>query len=136
MSIAFYGKHTRLTSKPLDKELESPLDLVHSELCGLMLVKYLGGVSYFLTFTNKSTRKVWVYLLKNKSDTFDTFKKLLAMVEKQLGKNLKTLRIDNNGEYVSLEFNNFYSQKGIARQYTTPYTPAQNGVVECMNHTT
>ena len=45
-----YGKHTRLTSRPLDKELGSPLDLVHSDLCGPMLVKSLGGASYFVTF--------------------------------------------------------------------------------------
>ena len=38
-----YGKHTRSTSRPLDKELGSPLDLVHNDLCGAMLVKSLGG---------------------------------------------------------------------------------------------
>ena len=130
-----YGKHTRLTSRPLDKELGSPLDLVHSDLCGPMPVKSLGGASYFLTFIDDSTRKVWVYLLKNKSDTFDAFKKFLAMVENQSGRKLKTLRTDNGGEYVSSEFKNFCSQKGIARQYTTPYTPAQNGVAERMNRT-
>ena len=64
-----------------------------------------------------------------------TFKKLLAMVENQLDRNLKALRIDNGGSYVSLEFKNLCSQKAIARQYTTPYTLAQNGVVECMNCT-
>ena len=76
-----YGKHTRLTFGPLDKELGSPLDLIHKDLCGPMTVKSLGGASYFLTFIDNSTRKVWVCLLKNKSDTFDAFKKFLVMVE-------------------------------------------------------
>ena len=41
----FYAKHTRLTFGPLDKELGSPLDLVHSDLCGPMPIKSLGGAS-------------------------------------------------------------------------------------------
>ena len=76
-----YGKHTRLRYGPLDKELGSPPDFVHSDLCGPMPIKSLGGASYFLTFIDNSTKKIWVYLLKNKSDTFDAFKKFLAMVE-------------------------------------------------------
>ena len=31
--LCIYGKHTRLTYGPLDKELGSRLDLVHSDLC-------------------------------------------------------------------------------------------------------
>ncbi|MCO5562375.1 hypothetical protein L7F22_016002 [Adiantum nelumboides] len=34
-----YGKQTKLTSRPLDKELGSPLDFIHSDLCGPMHVK-------------------------------------------------------------------------------------------------
>ena len=93
-----YGKRTRLTFGPLDKELGSPLDLVHNDLCGPMPVKSLGGASYLLTFLDNSTRKVWIYLLKNKIGIFNTFKKFLAMVKK--GRNLRALRIDNGGEYV------------------------------------
>ena len=76
-----YGKHTKSTSGPLDIELGSPLHLVHIDLCDPMRAKSLGGASYFLTFIDDSTKKVWIYLLKNKSDTFDVLKKFLAMVE-------------------------------------------------------
>ena len=55
-----YSKHTRLTAQPLDKELQSSLDLVHSDLCSLVLVKSLGGTSYLMTFIDESTKKVWV----------------------------------------------------------------------------
>ena len=49
-----YGKHTRLTFGPLDKELGSTIDLAHNNLCGPMLVKSLGGASYFLTLIDSS----------------------------------------------------------------------------------
>ena len=80
-------------------------------------------------------KNVWIYLLKNKSDTFDAFKKFLVMVENQSSRKLEALRTNNGGEYVSSWFKNFCSQKRIARQYTTPYTPTQNGVIERMNCT-
>ena len=44
-----YGKQTRLTSLPLNKTPGEPLDLVHSDLCGPMPHKTLGGENYFLT---------------------------------------------------------------------------------------
>ncbi|MCO5554619.1 hypothetical protein L7F22_008151 [Adiantum nelumboides] len=51
------------------------------------------------------------------------------------GKKLKVLRIDNGGEYTSPKFKAFCSKRGICREFSTPYKPAQNGIVEQMNHT-
>lgn len=49
----------------------------------------------------------WVYFLKNKSQAFDCFKKFKSLVEKQSGCQIKTLRTDRGGEFVSDEFNTF-----------------------------
>ncbi|MCO5591892.1 hypothetical protein L7F22_045885 [Adiantum nelumboides] len=57
------------------------------------------------------------------------------MVENFSGKKLKVLHTHNGGEYTSLEFKAFYSKRGIHRDFTTPYTPAQNGIAERMNRT-
>ena len=56
-------------------------ELVHSDLWGPSLVAFLGGSRYYITFIDDSSRKVWVYFLKNKFDVFETFKKWKAMVE-------------------------------------------------------
>lgn len=49
---------------------------------------------------------------------------------------LKALCSDNGGEDISKEFADFYSEKRIKRrEFTAPYTPAQNGVAERMNRT-
>ena len=50
------------------------LGLVHSDLCGLMQTTSLGGAKYFITFIDDFSRKVWIYLLKDKSKTFEVFK--------------------------------------------------------------
>ena len=50
------------------------------------------------------SRKFWVYFLKKKSQAFECFKEFKALVEKELGKPIKILRIDRVGEYMSNEF--------------------------------
>jgi transposase InsO family protein len=40
-----------------------------------------GGQVYFLTFIDDFSRKVWVYLMRHKSETFAKFKLWKAEVE-------------------------------------------------------
>ena len=53
--------------------------LVHSDICGKMNSKSLGGAEYFLTFIGNKTQFVWVYVLKYKSDAFAQFKEWKAL---------------------------------------------------------
>lgn len=39
-----------------------------------MKVKSFGGPSYFVTFVDNDSMKVWAYTIKNKSDVFDVVK--------------------------------------------------------------
>lgn len=66
---------------------------------------------------------------------FEKFQLYKAHVEKQTGCKIKTLRTDNNGEYINSQFDSFLSAEGISRQLTVPYTPQQNGVAERANST-
>ena len=50
------------------------LELVHSDVCGPMSVQARGGYEYFITFTNDHSRFSYVYLMKQKSETFEKFK--------------------------------------------------------------
>ena len=49
-----------------------------------------------------------MYLLKQKYDVFETFKKWKALVENEIGKKLKCLRLDNGGEYYSKDFEEYF----------------------------
>ena len=51
------------------------------------------------------------------------------------GDRLVALRSDNDGEYMSEEFQSFLKEKGIAHQLSVAYCPQQNGVAERMNRT-
>ncbi|RVW67261.1 Retrovirus-related Pol polyprotein from transposon TNT 1-94 [Vitis vinifera] len=111
------------------------LELVHTDLWGPSPVASLGGSRYYITFIDDSSRKVWVYFLKNKSDVFVTFKKWKAMVETETGLKVKCLRSDNGGEYIDGGFSEYCAAQGIRMEKTIPGTPQQNGVAERMNRT-
>ena len=98
-------------------------------------VRSLGGSRYYVTFIDDSTRKVWVYFPKNKSDVFATFKKWKAEMKNQTGSSMKSLRTDNDGEYDSQEFKEFCVEKGIIMIRTVLGRPEQNGIAERMNRT-
>ncbi|KAL8133698.1 hypothetical protein AgCh_008946 [Apium graveolens] len=85
------------------------LELVHTIVYGPTIVASLGESRYYVIFIDDSTRKVWVYFVKNKSDVFAILKKWKTEVENQTDLKVKSLMSDN-GE-----------------------TPQQNGVAECMN---
>ena len=73
--------------------------------------------------------------MQHKSETFDKFKEFHAEVERQLGKQVKTLRSDRGGEYLSDQFRAYLVERGILTQLTAPGTPQQNGVAERRNRT-
>lgn len=89
----------------------------------------------FLTFIDDLSRKVWVYLIKAKSECFERFKEFKALVEKEAECSMKVLRSDNGGEYTSNQFEAYLKAQGIVHQTSTPHTPQQNGVAERANRT-
>ena len=130
------GKQRRVSfSKSPPQIKQAKLELVHSDVWGPAPVDSISGSKYYVTFIDDSTRKVWVYFLKNKSDVFSIFKKWKAEVETRTGCKLKCLKSDNGGEYDSTEFKKFCEEHGIRREWTVAANPQQNGVAERMNRT-
>jgi hypothetical protein len=47
---------------------------------------------YYVSFIDDCSRKTWIYFLRKKSEVFDIFKELKALVENQTEKQIKVLR--------------------------------------------
>lgn len=125
------GKHTRESfSNDKTWRASNPLELIHSDICGPMRTISIGGSRYFLTFIDDYTRKVWIYFLKEKSETYNHFILFKAMVEKQSDHKIKCLRSDRGGEYLLQDLEDFLKLNGIHHQLTASYSPQQNGVAE------
>ncbi|KAK4389826.1 hypothetical protein Sango_2319600 [Sesamum angolense] len=92
-----------------------------------------GRFSYFITFTNDHSWYGYVYLMRYKSKTFVRFKEFRIDVENQIGRKIKTLRLDQGGEYLSDEFLDYLKKNSIVTQWTP--TPQLNGVTERRNRT-
>ena len=132
--FCLYGRQVQIPHKRASNQKLQLLELVHTDVCEMPTVS-LGGAKYILSFIDDATRKVWVYTLKRKSDTFTAFTKFVALVENETGKKLKALRSDNGGEYLSKEFEEFCEAKGIQRVLSAQYDPPQNGTAKKMFRT-
>jgi len=114
---------------------EEPLQLVHVDLCGPITPVTAGGNKYFMLLVDDCTRWCQVYMLKTKDQASEAFEKYKAEVENSTGQHIKLLRSDRGGEFLAHAFQRVCEQAGIRHQFTAPYTPQQNGVVERKNRT-
>ena len=111
------------------------LQLVHTDVCGLIPTKSIGGNKYFITFVADYSRCCAVYCLKNKAEVLNKFKQFERRVAIDSCQNIASLQSYNGGEYLSLEFDSYMESKGIHHELIVPYSPEQNGVAERMNRT-
>ena len=150
-SIVLGKAHRSPITKKSQSRSTQLLELVHSDVNGSPEVQSLAGSRYFVTFIDDFSRWTSVFPMRNKSDTFSCFKIFRAQAEKHTGaalkslnvtkrsaksaEELKILRTDNGGEYVSNEFKSYLQEHDIRNQLTVSYTPQQNRVTERINRT-
>jgi hypothetical protein len=109
------GKNIKKAFPRSDNKAQGILDLVHSDVCGPRSSPSLSGFLYYVIFIDDYSRKCWIYFLKSKSDTFDKFKEYKSFIEKKTWKHIRILRIDNRGEFESLQFEDLYKSPRIKR---------------------
>ena len=67
------GKMTKTPFSGTMKQATDLLEIIHTDVCGPMNVEARGGYRYFLTFTDDLSRYGYIYLMKQKSETFEKF---------------------------------------------------------------
>ena len=128
-----FGKKNR---KPFPKatwRASKKLQLIHSDILGPQRTPSLKGSLYYVVFIDDFTWMCWIFLLKHKSEITQIFWKFKVKVENESGCRIQTLRSNNGKEYTSKSFNRFCEEADIQHQFTTPYTPQQNGLSERQN---
>lgn len=76
---------------------------MHSDLWGPSSTITQGRNRYFLSSIDDYSRNVWIYLLKQKSETFEKFKIWENLMKIQTRKRIKVLRTDNGLEFYNNE---------------------------------
>ncbi|QRV96367.1 Pol polyprotein/retrotransposon [Ceratobasidium sp. AG-Ba] len=123
------GKGACLPFSASSSSATTPLEVVHSDLCG-PLDASVGGSRYVLSFIDGFSRMAWVFILKTKDQVFESFKHWRAYIELSSGHRVKTLRTDGGGEYISNSMAAYLADAGILHQTTCPNSSQQNGVAE------
>jgi transposase InsO family protein len=76
-----------------------------------------------------------VFFLQDKSETQGTLKRFLRRAQNEFELKVKKIRSDNGSEFKNLQVEEFLEEEGIKHEFSAPYTPQQNGVVERKNRT-
>ena len=116
------------------KRANKPLDLIHADLLKLPIESY-HKYKWCLTILDDYSSYAYLAFLRSKSETFQATKSFIDLMENQFGVRIKRLRSDQGGEFLSHEFDNYLSQKGIIREKSAPHVHQQNGCAEALNKT-
>ncbi|XP_040364388.1 uncharacterized protein LOC121050018 [Rosa chinensis] len=131
------GKQTKAPHRMVNSATTSQvLELLHMDLMGPAQSESLGGKSYILVVVDDFSRYTWVNFLKDKTETFESFKNLSQklIIEKQSSNNcLVRIRSDNGTEFKNASFSNYCHELGVSHEFSAPITPQQNGIVERKN---
>ena len=67
------GKMTKTPFTGQSERASDLLGLVHTDVCRPMSSIARGGFQYFITFTDDFSRYGYIYLMRNKSESFEKF---------------------------------------------------------------
>jgi transposase InsO family protein len=114
-----------------DVMTKSPCELLHMDLVVLARVRSAGGKWYVLVVMDDYSRYAWVIFLEEKGETFGFVRDLvLRLRNKRHGDAIRAIRGDNGSEFRNSHVKTFCHDLGLEHQFSSPYTPPENGVVE------
>ncbi|GJT83918.1 retrovirus-related pol polyprotein from transposon TNT 1-94 [Tanacetum coccineum] len=130
------GKHHRASFKTKQNfSIRKRLHLLHMDLFGPVSPMFINHKKYTLVIVDEYSRYTWVYFLRKKSQAPEMFMSFIRMVENQNDVKVKQIRIDNGTEFRNHGLESFCDKKIISQNFSSPYTPEQDGVAERKNRT-
>ena len=124
------GKQTKFINRNADTRASVPLELIHTDLCGPIEPIARDGFRYVLSFVDDYSSAIFVYFLKYKSDTPKGIEQFLA--DSAPYGEVKRIRSDNGGEFVSKEFESILVSNKIKHEvcslFSAPERYCRKGV--------
>jgi transposase InsO family protein len=114
---------------------DRPLELLHMDLFGPIAYISIDGSKYCLVIVDDFSRFTWVFFLQEKSQTQETLKGFLIRAQNEFGLRIKKIWSVNGTEFKNSQIEGFLEDEGNKHEFSSPYTPQQNGVVERKNKT-
>ena len=98
------GKFVKTTFHEKENRASVILERIHTDVCEPFSVASTTKHRYYVIFVDDYSRRCWIFFMQKKSKTFSNFCELKELVENESRKQVKALRSDNGGEYISNEF--------------------------------
>lgn len=76
-----------------------PFSIIHSDLCGPSRISNRTQSKWFIILIDDHTRVSWVFLLKDKTEVYQTFIDFYKMILTQFDTKIQTLHTDDGTEY-------------------------------------
>ncbi|WVZ81006.1 hypothetical protein U9M48_028433 [Paspalum notatum var. saurae] len=131
-----HGKMVAASHTPMSQVMTSYLgELLHMDTVGPARVASVSGKWYVLVVVDDFSRFSWVFFMEFKDEAFGFVRDLVLRLRNESHKAMRAIRSDNGGEFRNSRFENFCRDLGLEHQFSFPYTPPQNGVVERKNRT-
>ncbi|WVZ76482.1 hypothetical protein U9M48_024458 [Paspalum notatum var. saurae] len=131
-----HGKMVAASHIPVSQVMNSyPSELLHMDIVGPARVASVSGKWYVLVIMEDFSRFSWVYYMEFKDEAFGFVRDLVLRLRNKSHKAMRAIHSDNGGEFRNSHFENFCRDLGLEHQFSSPYTPPQNGVVERKNCT-
>jgi transposase InsO family protein len=74
--------------------------------------------------------------MESKDEAFSHARDLILRLQNEFPKNaMRAIRSDNDTEFKKTHFKTFCASLGLEHQFSSPYVPQQNGIVERKNQT-
>ena len=105
------------------------------DLFGSVNRKSIAGDQYCLVITDEYSRYSWVFFMKEKSQMFECIQVLVTKLESLYKLKVRMLRTDNGTEFKNHSMETFCNERGIIQQFSAPYVPQLNGVIDRKNRT-
>lgn len=123
------GKQCRTTYHFRPYRAEKPGEVIHTDVCGPMENKSLGGTVYFLCFKDDWSKYRHVFFLSHKSEVPACLETFLAEVRIAVH-TVKLFRADQGREFDNEKVIKILNSYGIERRLSPPYSKEQNGAAE------
>ena len=132
-----HGKMVAASHPPVNQIMTSePGELLHMDTVGPARVRSLGGKSYVLVIVDDFSRYSWVFFMETKDGALPFACDLILRLKSENPKGvMRALRTDNGTEFKNSHFEHLCSSLGLEHQFSSPYVPQQNGIIEQKNRT-
>ena len=128
------GKQTKSNHQKVNVISKSHcLELLHVDLIRPTRTESLGGKWYIMVIVDDFSRYTWVEFLRQKSEACEKMENLCKRLQNEKGVPIVKIRSDHGKEFENARFESFCEKNGIKKEFSTPNTPQQNGVVERKN---